>query len=83
MKFLTIFSTVLLASVAHGASSHARRAAADSVIYPELTVRTPTGVELTARDTSPAHLNELLGRACCTVCIPKNSDNCGCCGMCC
>ncbi|KDN49526.1 hypothetical protein RSAG8_02228, partial [Rhizoctonia solani AG-8 WAC10335] len=43
MKFLTIFSTVLLASVAHGASSHARRAAADSVIYPELIIADVAG----------------------------------------
>ena len=42
--------------------------------------RTIDGLELVARDTSPAKLSELLGRACCTVCIPKNSDNCGCCG---
>ncbi|KAF8609782.1 hypothetical protein BDV93DRAFT_518533 [Ceratobasidium sp. AG-I] len=83
MKFFALVSTALLAAGAHAASSNTPRASAMTESYPELGARTVDGLELVARDTSPAKLSELLGRACCTVCIPKNSDNCGCCGMCC
>ncbi|KAF8609781.1 hypothetical protein BDV93DRAFT_551271 [Ceratobasidium sp. AG-I] len=83
MKFSAIVSATLLAAVAQAASPFARRASEITETYADLTVRTPEGLELTARDTSPAKLNELLGRVCCTVCIPKGSDNCNCCGWCC
>ncbi|KAF8609780.1 hypothetical protein BDV93DRAFT_551270 [Ceratobasidium sp. AG-I] len=83
MKLSVTISAALLAALAQAASPVARRASSMTETYAELSVRTSEGLGLIARDTSPAKLSELFGRACCYVCIPKNSDNCSCCGACC
>ncbi|KII89237.1 hypothetical protein PLICRDRAFT_601029 [Plicaturopsis crispa FD-325 SS-3] len=91
-SFIITTLVVLLAAFAsarpgYTAGDVPKRAVRETSIFSELTLRTTSGREVTARNTSPADFANLFKRddndteaECCAICPGDDPDDCYCCG---